>query len=106
VLIEPGGFPTGLGRGGWTRRSGEGSAYAEDMNAFEASVERFQAQGGPTDPQRVADAIANALDDTTSPFRVTVGDDATLVSDLHRQLSFHEFADILRSTLAWNPTGR
>ena len=55
----------------------------------------------PQDPQDVADAIARAAVDPTTPFRTLVGQDAVMIDSARSAMTFEDFEAAMRSTLNW-----
>ena len=58
--------------------------------------------GTPADPQEVADAIARAATDPSTPFRTLCGDDARLIDGAKTAMSFEDFETAMRATLNWH----
>jgi hypothetical protein len=58
--------------------------------------------GEPADPQDVADAIARAATDPSTPFRTLVGADAEMIDGLKTSMSFEDFETTIRTALDWH----
>ena len=58
---------------------------------------------GPHGPEVVALAIASAIEDPATPFRVPVGQDAEMILGLRRSLDDQAFEDAMRKAvgLTW-----
>jgi NAD(P)-dependent dehydrogenase (short-subunit alcohol dehydrogenase family) len=100
-LIEPGRFPTtGLG-GNIVRPSGwEGSDFEARALTLRAALGSLDSNG-PQNPQDVADAIARAATDATTPFRTLVGSDAEMIVGAKSSTPFEDFETAMRSSLNW-----
>jgi NAD(P)-dependent dehydrogenase (short-subunit alcohol dehydrogenase family) len=100
MLVEPGAYDTSFQRNiresrGFTAEHplrGMFKSYSEAMNSALYA-------GDPPDPQEVADAVIEAIDHPTGPFRRLVGKDAEMIGKLKREHSFEEFAEAIRTTL-------
>jgi len=100
VVIEPGGFETRFGDNRRvSSRFTEGSAYLDLERRFEASLERLPGRGGPGDPQVVAEAIYNAVQDKEPKLRYLVGQDAEMIGGLRKQMDDTQFEQTMRQTL-------
>lgn len=97
VIIQPGAVDTAMP----TKLSPidvEAQPYGELKRQWEGSDEKLV--GGPRPgPSNVAMAIAEAIEDPSTPLRVQVGSDATLVAERRRQLDDVEFEAAMRRTL-------
>lgn len=97
VVVEPGYFATAMR----TKHSPidiDATPYADLHRQWTGTDEKLL--GGPRPgPERVAVAIADAIDDPDTPLRVPVGDDAALVIATRRQLDDAEFEATMRRTL-------
>lgn len=101
-LVEPGRFATNFGDNrehpdGWA-----GSQQEQRAAAFRVASTGIGSGGEPADPQEVADAIARAATDPSTPFRNLVGDDAKLIDGLKSSMAFEEFESTIRSALDWH----
>ena len=101
-LIEPGRFATDfLGNkvhpGVW-----EGSDQQQRARAFREASGGMGGDGDPADPQDVADAIARAATDPSTPFRTLVGADAELIDHLKSSMGFEEFESTIRTAIDWH----
>jgi hypothetical protein len=85
-----------------------GGAYAASKFALEARALSLRKAltvldtDGPQDPQEVADAIASAAVDPTTPFRTLVGQDAQLIVGASSTMTFEDFETTMRTTLDWH----
>ena len=108
-LIEPGRFDTGFGSKIVLPDDWEGSVHQERHDAFRDALSSLdgpsegEGDGGtPADPQEVADAIARAATDPSTPFRTLCGDDARLIDGAKTAMSFEDFETAMRATLNWH----
>jgi NAD(P)-dependent dehydrogenase (short-subunit alcohol dehydrogenase family) len=100
-LIEPGRFPTTEFGANIVRPDGwDGSDFEAKALSLRAALGSLDTSG-PQDPQDVADAIARAATDPTTPFRTLVGADAELIVGAKAAMSFEEFEQTMRSTINW-----
>lgn len=101
-LIEPGRFPTTEFGANIVRPAGWGGSD------FEAKALRLREAlksldgDGPQSPQDVADAIARAATDPTTPFRTLVGADAAMIAAAKSSMSFEEYEQTMRSATNWH----
>lgn len=101
-LIEPGRFPSTDFRDNVLRPDGWfGSAHETRSLAIREALGGLDTDGQPQDPQEVADAIARAATDPTTPLRTLVGADAVLIDSAKSAMTFEEFEAAMRSTLNW-----
>ena len=101
-LIEPGRFDTGFGSkivlpDGW-----EGSTHQERHDAFRTALSSLDNSDHTADPQEVADAIARAATDPSTPLRTLCGDDARLIDGAKTSMCFEDFETSMRATLNWH----
>jgi hypothetical protein len=75
-------------------------AYADLWEQWAGTDTKLNGPGGRPGPESVATAIADAIEDPTSPLRVLVGEDARLIFTTRQQLDDDEFEAALRATLA------
>ncbi|MEM8705173.1 MAG: SDR family oxidoreductase [Actinomycetota bacterium] len=105
-LIEPGRFDTGFGANIIGPDDWEGSVHQDRHDAFRDSLSSLDGDGGGdgggSDPQEVADAIARAATDPSTPFRTLCGDDARLIDGAKTAMSFEDFEAAMRATLNWH----
>ena len=73
--------------------------YAELHQQWGASDTILTGPDGRPGPEVVGEAVANAVDDPSTPLRVEVGADAALVLGLRRTLGDHEFEATMREAL-------
>src|SRR6187397_1027005 len=96
VLIEPGAIATG------TKRSEPHQGPADYTGLWEqcAGVDtKTTGPSGPAGPEVVALAIARAIEDPATPFRVPVGQDAEMILGARRSLDDQAFEDAMRKAL-------
>ena len=79
-----------------------GSQQEQRAAAFRVASTGIGSGGEPADPQEVADAIARAATDPSTPFRNLVGDDAKLIDGLKSSMAFEEFESTIRFALDWH----
>jgi NAD(P)-dependent dehydrogenase (short-subunit alcohol dehydrogenase family) len=97
VIIEPGYTAPGMKSGG----SHPGPpAYADLWEQWAGIDRKLNGPDGRPGPESVATAIADAIEDPTTPLRVPVGEDARLIFTTRRQLDDAEFEAALRATLS------
>jgi hypothetical protein len=75
------------------------SAYADLWDQWTGTDAKLTGPDGRPGPELVAGAIADAIEDPTTPLRVPVGQDAELVLSTRRQLTDAEFETAMRATL-------
>jgi hypothetical protein len=73
--------------------------YADLDAQWSATAATLTGPEGRPGPELVGLAVANALEDPTTPLRVEVGDDATMVLGLRRTLSDADFESTMRKAL-------
>src|SRR6478609_4294593 len=96
VLIEPGAIATG------SKASQPHKGPAEYAGLWEqcAGVDnRTTGPSGPPGPEVVGLAIARAIEDPATPFRVPVGQDAQMILGLRRSLDDRAFEDAMRKAI-------
>jgi short-subunit dehydrogenase len=74
LLIEPGGFRTGMIKRNWF--SEQIAAYANTSGAFRNFVQNAGDELYPGDPTRAADVIAKMVEADKKPHRIVLGSDA------------------------------
>src|SRR4030095_2548221 len=83
VLIEPGNIATGIK----ASQTHKGPAdYAGLWEQWAGAHTKMTGPSGRTGPEVVASAIASAIEDPTTPFRVPVGQDAEMILGMRRSL--------------------
>ena len=100
VIIEPGYIAPGM-KAGETHPAS--AAYAELAEQWAGTDERLHGPEGRPGPELAARAIADSIEDPTTPLRVEVGDDATMVLAARRQLDDAAFESAMREVvgLTW-----
>jgi len=96
VIVEPGYIAPGM------KHSGEhpGPAVYADLHAqWDATDTKLTGPGGRPGPELVGHAVADALEDASTPLRVEVGQDAAMVLELRRTLTDAEFEATMRTAL-------
>ncbi len=101
-LIEPGRFPTNFHDNIVFPSSWRGSSHEERALTFRESLTSLDGGTAPADPQAVADAIARAAIDPSTPFRTLVGGDAELIDATKASMSFEDFEATMRNALDWH----
>jgi NAD(P)-dependent dehydrogenase (short-subunit alcohol dehydrogenase family) len=100
VIIEPGNTATGIK----AIEPHKGPAdYAGLWEQWAGSHNRVMGPSGPPGPEAVALAIARAIEDPATPFRVPVGQDAEMILGLRRSLDDQAFEVAMRKAvgLTW-----
>jgi NAD(P)-dependent dehydrogenase (short-subunit alcohol dehydrogenase family) len=101
-LIEPGRFATTGFHDNIVRPDAwEGSEHQARAASLREALTVLDTDG-PQDPQLVADAIARAALDPTTPFRSVVGEDGALIIAAKTAMSFEDFETTMRETLDWH----
>jgi NAD(P)-dependent dehydrogenase (short-subunit alcohol dehydrogenase family) len=96
VLIEPGNIATGIK----ASQTHKGPAdYAGLWEQWAGAHTKMTGPSGPPGPEVVALAIASAIEDPTTPFRVPVGQDAEMILGLRRSLDDQAFEDAMRKAV-------
>jgi NAD(P)-dependent dehydrogenase (short-subunit alcohol dehydrogenase family) len=96
VIIEPGYIAPGMKHGDEHQVP---ALYADLDAQWGATAATLTGPEGRPGPELVGLAVANALEDPTTPLRVEVGDDATMVLELRRTLSDADFESTMRKAL-------
>lgn len=97
VLIEPGEITTAFQAS--TLHCGEETPpYDELRRAWDAGYPSL-VPGAPPGPELVAGAIADAIDDPSSPRRIPVGEDADMVVAARRSMTDAQFESTMRAAL-------
>lgn len=97
VIIEPGYIAPGMKPSGDDHRGL--AAYAELHEQWDGTADTLTGPEGRPGPELVAIAVADALEDPTTPLRVEVGNDANLVLELRRTLDDARFEATMRDAL-------
>jgi len=100
VLIEPGAIATGIK----PVDPHQGPAdYAGLWEQWAGAHTKMTGPSGQTGPEVVALAIARAIEDPSTPFRVPVGQDAEMILGLRRSLDDQAFEHAMRKAvgLTW-----
>jgi NAD(P)-dependent dehydrogenase (short-subunit alcohol dehydrogenase family) len=96
VLIEPGLTATGI----QPIETHKGPAdYAALWEQWAGADTKMTGPSGPPGPEGVALAIARAIEDPATPFRVPVGQDAEMILGLRRSLDDQAFEAAMRKAL-------
>jgi NAD(P)-dependent dehydrogenase (short-subunit alcohol dehydrogenase family) len=96
VIIEPGYIAPGMKHS--VDHTGP-EAYRGLHEQWSGTAETVSGPGGRPGPELVGHAVADALEDPSTPLRVEVGDDATMVLALRRAQSDAEFEATMRQAL-------
>ncbi|CAN5264395.1 oxidoreductase [soil metagenome] len=107
-VIEPGAFPTtDIDAKSHRLQSATPSPYTPILDRFWDRVSDAQRKNPVPDPALVIQAIARAVDDTSAPFSIAVGDDAVMIEEMRRKTKANDFyGDLHRfldSDLALSP---
>jgi hypothetical protein len=100
VLIEPGAIDTGIK----AIEPHKGPAdYAGLWEQWAGAGTKMTGSSGGAGPEVVALAIASAIEDPATPFRVPVGHDAAMILGLRRSLDDQAFEEAMRKAvgLTW-----
>ena len=100
VLIEPGAIATGIKVIDPHKGPAEYAGLWEQCAGADAKT---TGPSGPPGPEVVALAIASAIEDPATPFRVPVGQDAQMILGARRSLDDQAFEDAMRKAvgLTW-----
>jgi NAD(P)-dependent dehydrogenase (short-subunit alcohol dehydrogenase family) len=96
VIVEPGYIAPGMQH---TADHAGPAAYRELHEQWSRTADALSGPGGRPGPELVGHAVADALEDPTTPLRVEVGQDAAMVLALRRSLSDEEFEGAMRQAL-------
>src|SRR5213078_1792456 len=96
VIIEPGN--TGPGIKAVERHEGPAD-YAGLWEQWVGAHNKMTGPSGPQEPEVVALAIASAIEDPATPFRVPVGPDAEMILGARRSLDDQAFEDAMRKAV-------
>ncbi len=98
VLIEPGAIATGIK----SSEPHQGPAdYAGLWEQWAGANRKMTGPSGGTGPEVVALAIAKAIEDPATPFRVPVGPDAEMILGMRRSLDDQAFEDAMRKAVGF-----
>jgi len=96
VIIEPGYIAPGMKH---TADHAGPDVYRELHEQWSGTAETLSGPGGRPGPELVGHAVADALEDPTTPLRVEVGPDAEMVLALRRTQTDAEFEATMRRAL-------
>jgi NAD(P)-dependent dehydrogenase (short-subunit alcohol dehydrogenase family) len=96
VIIEPGYIAPGMKH---TADHAGPDVYRALHEQWSGTAEALAGPGGRPGPELVGHAVADALEDPSTPLRVEVGDDAAMVLALRRDQSDAEFEATMRQAL-------
>ena len=96
MIIEPGYIAPGMKH---TADHAGPDVYRALHEQWSGTAETLAGPGGRPGPELVGHAVADALEDPSTPLRVEVGDDAALVLGLRRAQSDAEFEATMRQAL-------
>jgi len=97
VLIEPGFIAPGMKSENHVEN--RPSEYAELYEQWEGIDATLTGEAGRTQPEVVARAIADAIENADTPLRVPVGADAEMVLDVRRSMDDAQFEATMRGVL-------
>ena len=100
VLIEPGTIATGI-KASQTHKGPADYAGLWEQWAGAGADSKMTGPSGRTGPEVVALAIASAIEDPATPFRVPVGQDAEMILGLRRSLDDQAFEDAMRQAVGF-----
>lgn len=101
-LIEPGRFPTTEFGANIVRPAAwAGSDFEAKALRLREALKNLDGDD-PQNPQDVADAIARAATDPTTPFRTLVGADAETIAAAKSSMSFEAFEQTMRAATNWH----
>jgi NAD(P)-dependent dehydrogenase (short-subunit alcohol dehydrogenase family) len=96
VIVEPGYIAPGMKH---TDDHVGPAVYADLHEQWSGTDATLVGPGGRPGPELVAHAVADALEDPSTPLRVEVGGDAVMVLELRRTLTDAEFEATMRQAL-------
>jgi NAD(P)-dependent dehydrogenase (short-subunit alcohol dehydrogenase family) len=96
VIVEPGYIAPGMQH---TADHAGPDVYQELFAQWDGTVDTLTGPEGRPGPEMVGHAVADALEDPSTPLRVEVGKDAALVLGLRRTLSDAELESTMREAL-------
>lgn len=98
VLIEPGNTASGIK----AIERHEGPAdYTGLWEQWTGAHSKMNGPSGPQGPEVVASAIARAIEDPATPFRVPVGADAEMILALRKSLDDQAFENAMRKAIGF-----
>ena len=97
VIIEPGYIAPGMKGAGIHPEAG--TPYEELRNQWSGADGKLVGPEGRPEPELVGEAIADAIDDASTPLRVPVGADAEMVLSARKQLDDQDFSNAMRDLL-------
>jgi NAD(P)-dependent dehydrogenase (short-subunit alcohol dehydrogenase family) len=103
VILEPGFVATQISAN--ARRYGENSPDYAALRKRLAENAARQVGGSLPGPKAVATAVADAIEATSTPLRIPVGDDARTLLNARTELDDAGFEQWLRELLGLNPDG-
>jgi len=98
VLIEPGNTVSGMKASEVHKGPAD---YAGLWEQWVGADTKMTGPSGPPGPEGVALAIARAIEDPATPFRVPVGQDAEMILGLRRRLDDQAFEDAMRNAIGF-----
>jgi NAD(P)-dependent dehydrogenase (short-subunit alcohol dehydrogenase family) len=98
VIIEPGNTASGIKA---VERHEGPADYAGLWEQWTGAHNKMTGPSGPQGPEVVALAIASAIEDPATPFRVPVGRDAEMILGLRRSLDDQAFEDAMRKAVGF-----
>ena len=98
VIIEPGNTATGIKA---IERHKGPADYAGLWEQWTGAHNKMTGPSGPQGPEVVALAIARAIEDPATPFRVPVGQDAEMILGLRRSLDDQAFEEAMRKAVGF-----
>ena len=96
VIVEPGYIAPGMKHTGEHRGP---DVYADLHEQWSRTDRALTGPQGRPGPEVVGYAVADALEDPTTPLRVVVGDDAAMVLAIRRSTTDAEFEESMRRAL-------
>ena len=97
VIVEPGYIAPGMIN--QVRHGEEGTPYEELRRQWSGTPELLVGPDGRPGPELVGTAVADAIDDPTTPLRVPVGADAEMVLAARKELDDASFEAAMRQLL-------
>ena len=98
VIIEPGNTAPGIKA---VERHEGPADYAGLWEQWVGAHNKMTGPSGPAGPDVVALAIARAIEDPATPFRVPVGQDAQMILGLRRSLDDQAFEEAMRKAVGF-----
>jgi NAD(P)-dependent dehydrogenase (short-subunit alcohol dehydrogenase family) len=97
AIVEPGYIAPGMRNA--VRHGEDGSPYEELRRQWSGADDTLVGPAGRPGPELVGEAIADAIEDPTTPLRVPVGADAEMVLSARKELGDAEFEAAMRGVL-------